>query len=89
MSDIQRYGEEFQSASKHGLDASVRSFSEMSKGFEAIRTTMMDYTKKSFEDGTRAFEQLADAKSIEQAWDSVSVRHKGCRGLRGPGIEDR
>ena len=68
MSDIQRYGEEFQRASKNGLDASVRSFSEMSKGFEAIRTTMMDYTKKSFEDGTRAFEQLAGAKSVEQAW---------------------
>ena len=45
MSDIQRYGEEFQRASKNGLDASVRSFSEMSKGFEAIRTTMMDYTR--------------------------------------------
>ena len=68
MSDIQRYGEEFQRASKNGFDTSVRSFSEMSKGFEAIRTTMMNYTKKSFEDGTRAFEQLAGAKSIEQAW---------------------
>ena len=68
MSDIQRYGEEFQRASKNGLDASVRSLAEMSKGFEAIRTTMMDYTKKSFEDGTRAFEQLAGAKSVEQAW---------------------
>ena len=44
----------------------------MSKGFEAIRTTMMDYTKKSFEDGTRAFEQLAGAKSIEQAWEIQS-----------------
>ena len=33
---------------------------------------MMDYTKKSFEDGTRAFEQLAGAKSIEQAWEIQS-----------------
>ena len=33
---------------------------------------MIDYTKKSFEDGTRAFEQLADAKSIEQAWEFQS-----------------
>ena len=48
MSDIQRYGEEFQRASKNGFDTSVRSLAEMSKGFEAIRTTMMDYTKKSF-----------------------------------------
>ena len=72
MSDIQRYGEEFQRASKDGLGASVRSLAEMSKGFEAIRTTMMDYTKKSFEDGTRAFEQLVGAKSIEQAWEIQS-----------------
>ena len=68
MSDIQRYGEEFQRVSKNGFDTSVRSLSEMSKGFEAIRTPMMDYTKKSFEDGT----QLVGAKSIEQAWEIQS-----------------
>jgi len=90
MSDIQRYGEEFQRASKNGFDTSGRSLAEMSKGFEAIRTTMMDYTKKSFEDGTRAFEQLVGAKSIEQAWEIQSqYAKKGFRSLRGPGIEDR
>ena len=66
MSDIQRYGEEFQRAGKNGFDASVQSFGQLGKGFEAIRASMMDYTKKSFEDGTRAFEQLVGAKSIEQ-----------------------
>ena len=39
---------------------------------QAIRTTMMDYTKKSFEDGTRAFEQLVGTKSIEQVWEIQS-----------------
>ena len=72
MSDIQRYGEEFQRVGKNGFDASVRSLTEVSKGFEAIRTIMMDYTKNSFEDGTRAFEQLVGAKSIEQAWEIQS-----------------
>ena len=72
MSDIQKYGEEFQRVGKNGLDASVRSLTEMSKSFQAIRTTMMDYTKKSFEDGSRAFEQLVGAKSIEQAWEIQS-----------------
>ena len=72
MSDIQRYGEEFQRVGKNGFDASVRSLGELGKGFEAIRASMMDYTKKSFEDGTRAFEQLAGAKSIEQAWEIQS-----------------
>ena len=72
MSDIQKYGEEFQRVGKNGFDASVRSLSEMNKGFQAIRTCMMDYTKKSFEDGTRAFEQLVGVKSIEQAWEIQS-----------------
>ena len=90
MSDIQRYGEEFQRVSKNGFDTSVRSLGELGKGFQAIRATMMDYTKKSFEDGTRAFEQLAGAKSIEQAWEIQSqYAKKSFRGLRGPGIEDR
>lgn len=72
MSDIQRYGEEFQRASQNGFDTSIRSFGELGKGFQAIRASMIDYSKKSFEDGTRAFEQLAGAKSIEQAWEIQS-----------------
>ena len=59
----------FREFGKDGFEASVRSFGELGKGFQAIRASMMDYTKKSFEDGTRAFEQLAGAKSIEQAWE--------------------
>src|SRR6185312_2490040 len=66
MADIQKFGEEFQRASKDGFDASVRSLGEVSKGFQAIGTTIVDYAKKSFEDGTRAFEQLVAAKSYEQ-----------------------
>jgi hypothetical protein len=31
-----------------------------------------DYSKKAFEDGTRAFEQLVGAKSFEQAWEIQS-----------------
>jgi hypothetical protein len=72
MSDIQRYGEEFQRVSKNGFDASVRSFGEVGKGLEAIRASMIDYTNKSFEDGSRAFEQLVGTKSIEQAWEIQS-----------------
>ena len=68
MSDIQRYGEEFQRVGKNGFDASVRSLGELGKGFQAIRASMIDYTKKSFEDGT----QLVGAKSIEQAWEIQS-----------------
>lgn len=72
MSDFQRYGEEFQRAGKDSFDASVRSFGEMSKGVQAIGASVVDYSKKAFEEGTRAFEQLVGAKSLEQAWEIQS-----------------
>jgi hypothetical protein len=72
MSDVQRFGEEFQRASKDGFDASVRSLGEVGKGFQAIAATIVDYSKKNFEDSTRAFEQLIGAKSFEQAWEIQS-----------------
>ena len=57
---------------KDGFDASVRSLGEWNKGFQAIAATVADYSKKSFEDGTRAFEQLVGVKSVEQAWEIQS-----------------
>jgi hypothetical protein len=72
MSDVQRFGEEFQRASKDGFDASVRSLGEVSKGFQTIAATIVDYSKKHLEDSTRAFEQLVGAKSFEQAWEIQS-----------------
>ncbi len=59
--------EEFQKVGKDGFDAAVRSFGEMNKGLQAIAAEVTDYSKKAFEDSTRAFEQLIGAKSIEQA----------------------
>jgi hypothetical protein len=66
MSDIQKLGEEFQRAGKQGFDAAVNSFGEANKGLQAIAAEVTEYTKKAFEDGTRAFEQLLAAKSFEQ-----------------------
>ena len=64
--------EEFQKVGKDGFDAAVKSFGEMNKGFQAIAAEVTDYSKKAFEDGTRAFEQLVGAKSFEQAWEIQS-----------------
>ena len=36
MSDVQKFGEEFQRAGKDGFDAAVRSFGEVNKGLQAI-----------------------------------------------------
>ena len=50
----------------------VRSLGEVNKGFQAIAAAVTDYSKKAFEDGTRAFEHLIGAKSVEQAWEIQS-----------------
>jgi len=67
MSDVQRLSDQVQRAGKDGFDAAVSSFGEVNKGFQAIAAEITDYSKKAFEDSTRAFEQLIGAKSIEQA----------------------
>jgi len=66
MSDVQKFGDEFQRVGKDGFDAAVRSFGEMNKGLQAIAAEVTDYSKRSLEDGSRAFEQLLRAKSFEQ-----------------------
>jgi hypothetical protein len=66
MSDVQKFGEEFQRVGKDGFDAAVHSFGEVNKGLQAIAAEVTDYSKESFENGTRAFEQLLGAKSFEQ-----------------------
>jgi hypothetical protein len=42
----------------------VRSYSEL-KGLQAIGARVTDYSKRAFEDASRAFEQLVGAKSLE------------------------
>jgi hypothetical protein len=65
--ELKNIGEEYQRLTKDGFDAAVRSFAEVNKGFQGIAAEVTDYSKKAFEDSTRAFEQLIGAKSIEQA----------------------
>ena len=67
VEELKKVGQEIQKVDKDGFDATVRSFGEMSNSFQAIATEVADYSKKAFEDGTRAFEQLIGAKSVEQA----------------------
>ena len=45
----------------------VRSLGEVNKGLQAIAAEVTGYSKKAVEDSMRAFEQLIDAKSLEQA----------------------
>jgi hypothetical protein len=67
MTEHSKIGEEFQKVGKEGFEAVARSYGDANKGFQAIVSEFTDYSKKAFEDGTRAFEQFAGAKSVEQA----------------------
>ena len=69
---IQKATEEFQKIGKDSFDATVRSYGELNKGFQAIGARLTDYSKRAFEDATRAYEQLVGAKSIEQAFEIQS-----------------
>jgi hypothetical protein len=59
-------GEEYQRLSREGLDAATRSVGEMNKGFQTLAAEMTDYSKRTFDDVFRAWEQLLRAKSVEQ-----------------------
>jgi len=69
MSDVGKFGEEFQKAGKDGFEATVRSFGEVHKGFQAITARLTDYSKRAFDDATRVYEQLIGAKSVEQVFE--------------------
>jgi len=66
MTEQFKIADEFQNVGKDGFDAAVRSYGEANKGFQAVVAEVTSYSKKAFEDGTRTFEQLVGAKSVEQ-----------------------
>ena len=63
----QRVGDQFKSAAQDGLEATGRSLSEVNRGFQTLAAEMTEYSKKSFEDAIRTWEQLIGVKSLEQA----------------------
>jgi hypothetical protein len=59
--------ETLQKAGKEQVDAALKSFGVVSKGMQAVAVETTDYAKKSFEQGTAAFEKLAGAKTLDKA----------------------
>ena len=59
--------DDMQKMSKDNVDATMKSFGALSKASQAIATEFADYTKKSFEDGTKVMEKLLGAKSLDKA----------------------
>src|SRR6187455_314867 len=59
--------EDVQKMSKDSMDTTMKSFGVLSKATQAIATEVADYSKKSFEDGSKVMEKLLGAKSIDKA----------------------
>jgi hypothetical protein len=61
--------DDMQKMSKDNVDATMKSFGALSKATQAIATEFADYTKKSFEDGTKVMEKMLGAKSLDKAME--------------------
>ena len=59
--------EDMQKMSKDSMDATMKSFGSLTKASQAIAAEAADYSKKSFEEGTKVFEKMLGAKSIDKA----------------------
>ncbi len=68
--------EEMQKLGKENVDLAMKSFGTVSKGFQAIAVEVADYSKKSFEDGTAAAEQLFGARTLDKAVEIQSAYFK-------------
>ena len=64
--------EDIQKVSKDNMDQAMKSFGFLSKGLQAIATEYADFSKKSIEDGTAAFEKVIAAKSPDKAMEVQS-----------------
>ena len=68
--------DEMQKLGQQSANAATTSFGVVSKGVQAIATELADYSNKSFEEGTQAFEQLLGTKSVEKAMELQQVYFK-------------
>jgi hypothetical protein len=59
--------DDVQKLSKDNMDTAMKSFGAVQKGMQAIAVEVADYSKKSFEDGSAAFEKLLGVRSVEKA----------------------
>ncbi len=59
--------EDMQKLGKDNVDATLKSLGAVSKTSQAIAAEFADYSKRSFEDGSKVLERLFGAKSIDKA----------------------
>jgi hypothetical protein len=66
LNELQKFG-------NANVEATLKSFDAYSRNAQAIAQEVVDYSKRSLEEGSRAAEKLFGAKSIEGAVDIHSA----------------
>jgi phasin family protein len=61
--------EDFQSFGKDSFDAYVASATALTKGFQAIAAEAADFSRKSFEKSSQAFQTATAAKSLDKVFE--------------------
>lgn len=61
--------DEMEKLGKESAETATKSVDVFSKGVQAIVIEFVDYSKKSFEESNKAFEQLLGAKSFDKAME--------------------
>ena len=68
--------DEFQTFGKTGMEAYVASSSALTKGFQAMAQEAADFSRKSFEKSTAAFEKLSAVKSLDKVLETQQALAK-------------
>jgi phasin family protein len=69
---MQKAVDDFQRMGQGNYAAMVRSYGELNKGLQAIAARWAEFSKRSFDDAARAWEQIIRAKSFERAMEIQS-----------------
>ena len=69
--------DDFSKLGKDNMDLALKSFSAMSRGLQAIAVEVADHSKKSFEDGSAAVQQLMGVKTLDKAVEVQASFAKG------------
>jgi len=64
--------EDIQKLNQDGMDAALKSFGALSRGWQALAAEISDYSKKSFEQNSAAAEKLLGVKSLDKALEVQS-----------------
>jgi len=72
LEQMQKANEKFQEMGKDNYETMVRSYGELNKGFQAVVARWTEFSKRSFDDAARAWEEMIGAKSLEHALEIQS-----------------